>query len=182
MITPQAREKMGWKKNKVFTAYEKNCVMCGTIFKTVPTSSKQFTCSVACMSKRREKERVRIKCAICATEIITLRSRNRKYCSSSCKITGLAAMKIERFKTSRLFGRWKDSKAMKKYLLEKYGCCQRCGWKEEVNVLEAHHKDRNRRNNTEENVDLICPNCHSIDHYKSHDGQFRNNLGVYATH
>lgn len=48
--------------------------------------------------------------------------------------------------------------------------CEKCGlseWLGEPITLEAHHIDGNRINNTEENLQLLCPNCHSqTDNYK----------------
>jgi len=38
----------------------------------------------------------------------------------------------------------------------------------------VHHKDRNRENNEIENLELLCPNCHSEDHFINGDGQFGN--------
>ena len=52
--------------------------------------------------------------------------------------------------------------------MEKYDFkCQRCGWGE-VNPytnrvpLQVHHIDGNSMNNKEENLVLLCPNCHSL--------------------
>jgi hypothetical protein len=51
-------------------------------------------------------------------------------------------------------------------------CC-RCGWHEkaidaEFTPCELHHKDGNNRNHAFENLELICPNCHSLtDTYRS---------------
>jgi len=57
---------------------------------------------------------------------------------------------------------------MKKWLIEQKGeQCHRCGWKV-VNIhtdkipLELHHKDGIWQNNKPENLDLVCPNCHSL--------------------
>lgn len=55
MLTKEAREKMGWRKDRIFTAYIKTCGVCGNEFKTVPTSKKQFTCSHECAAKRKIK-------------------------------------------------------------------------------------------------------------------------------
>ena len=57
---------------------------------------------------------------------------------------------------------------IKKYLREKFGnkCCI-CGWSE-INPktgkvpLVADHIDGNWRNNVEDNLRLICPNCDSL--------------------
>lgn len=43
--------------------------------------------------------------------------------------------------------------------------CEQCGfsmWNNQLIPLEIHHKDRNSLNNTLENIQLLCPNCHSI--------------------
>lgn len=48
--------------------------------------------------------------------------------------------------------------------------CENCGLTEWLNQpipLEVHHKDGNRLNNSLENLQLLCPNCHSLtDNYK----------------
>lgn len=57
---------------------------------------------------------------------------------------------------------------VKKYLRKKYDnkCCI-CGWSEinlktRVVPLVADHIDGNWRNNTEENLRLVCPNCDAL--------------------
>lgn len=45
--------------------------------------------------------------------------------------------------------------------------CQRCGWYEKVpgaefTPCELHHKDGDSNNHNRENLELICPNCHSL--------------------
>lgn len=50
------------------------------------------------------------------------------------------------------------------------GKCERCGWHEEVGILRIHHKNRDRENNTLENLELLCPTCHDLDHFRSGDG------------
>ena len=50
------------------------------------------------------------------------------------------------------------------YLEDK--CC-RCGWSQkpvgaEFTPCELHHKDGDCRNHKRENLELICPNCHSL--------------------
>jgi len=60
------------------------------------------------------------------------------------------------------------SNHIRRYLLQKYdGKCSRCGWDKKnpyINkcILEVEHIDGNCLNNKEENLDLICPNCHSL--------------------
>lgn len=57
---------------------------------------------------------------------------------------------------------------MKRYLIEKYGeQCTKCGWQlrnifTKKIPIELHHKDGNWKNNHVDNLDLLCPNCHSL--------------------
>ena len=52
--------------------------------------------------------------------------------------------------------------------------CELCGisyWQGKEIILEVHHKDGNHYNNVLDNIQLLCPNCHSIQeiHKKSRD-------------
>lgn len=62
-------------------------------------------------------------------------------------------------------------------LAEKLGACQRCGFNEVSEILQLHHKDRNRKNNAIENVELLCPNCHQLEHYRAKDGPYHPQKG-----
>lgn len=42
--------------------------------------------------------------------------------------------------------------------------CEKCGltdWMGQKITLQLHHKDGDRNNNTLENLEILCPNCHS---------------------
>lgn len=42
--------------------------------------------------------------------------------------------------------------------------CEDCGittWKDKPVVLELHHVNANREDNSKQNLQLLCPNCHS---------------------
>lgn len=43
--------------------------------------------------------------------------------------------------------------------------CTRCSFSDE-RALVVHHKDRDRKNNSVENLEVLCCNCHSILHRK----------------
>jgi len=50
-------------------------------------------------------------------------------------------------------------------IIEQNGQCNRCGithWQKERITLEYEHKDGNNENNSRENVEALCPNCHSL--------------------
>ena len=49
----------------------------------------------------------------------------------------------------------------KRMILEVNKICQECGSDER---LEVHHKDKNRKNNNLNNLQLLCRSCHSKQH------------------
>ena len=95
----------------------------------------------------------------------------KKYCSNDCQAQYEYTSYIERWKNgeeSGVIGKYATSKYIRKYLFNKYSNkCQKCGWGE-VNPstglipLQIHHKDGNCVNNSEDNLELLCPNCHSL--------------------
>jgi hypothetical protein len=54
---------------------------------------------------------------------------------------------------------------LKRKVISKRGHkCENCGrekWENQTIPLELHHIDSNRLNNKEENLQLLCPNCHA---------------------
>jgi 5-methylcytosine-specific restriction endonuclease McrA len=58
------------------------------------------------------------------------------------------------------------SVSKKEYILsEQGGKCAECNnppmWNNKIIVFEVHHKDNNDGNNKRENLEMLCPNCHS---------------------
>lgn len=44
-------------------------------------------------------------------------------------------------------------------------CCQKCGlerWLDQLMPLELHHVNGNHGDNRDENLEILCPNCHSL--------------------
>ena len=42
--------------------------------------------------------------------------------------------------------------------------CNCCGYDNNVDILEVHHIDNNHNNNDVSNLEILCPNCHTIIH------------------
>ena len=54
-----------------------------------------------------------------------------------------------------------------KVFIEQQGKCNRCGlheWLGQKITLELEHKDGNHYNNDRQNIEFLCPNCHSLTH------------------
>ena len=41
--------------------------------------------------------------------------------------------------------------------------CERCNFNK-YEILQVHHKNRNKKDNRAENLEIICPNCHYEEH------------------
>lgn len=106
-------------------------------------------------------------CLNCNTQILN----NRKYCSNKCQKEYQYKKYIENWKNgleNGMRGSYQISMHIKTYLFDKYNNkCSLCGWGE-VNPytknipLEIEHIDGDYRNNVENNLTLLCPNCHSL--------------------
>lgn len=76
--------------------------------------------------------------------------------------TGQAWSKGEQLKE---YGDYTRIAHLKKHLIIKRGHnCERCGissWNDEPLVMEIDHKNGDRTNNDEANLEILCPNCHS---------------------
>lgn len=106
-------------------------------------------------------------CLNCGKEI----SNRNKYCNVKCQKDLEYKQFIQRWKNGLekgLSGTYAISGHIRRYLFEKYhNHCANCGWGEinsfTNNVpLESHHIDGDYQNNTEENLTLLCPNCHAL--------------------
>lgn len=109
-------------------------------------------------------------CLCCGKELRQDQQRN-KYCSIECANKARTDNKIAAWLNGEfngIKGTNQLSSTIRNYLLEKANYkCQRCGWGE-INPttqkvpLDIHHKDGNYMNNTKSNLEVLCPNCHSL--------------------
>lgn len=95
-----------------------------------------------------------------------------QYCSVQCQQDLVHTNWIFRWKSGLEDGRSglvKVSSHIRRYLFEKYNNqCVRCGWSQ-VNPksgkipLEINHINGDWKDNSESNLELVCPNCHSLE-------------------
>lgn len=107
-------------------------------------------------------------CLNCGKELV---GKAKKYCSSKCQVDFQWKEYIKRWKNGEedgLKGQYGLSNHIRRYLLEKNNYkCSLCGWGEKnlytnTYPLEIDHIDGDYRNNKEENLRVLCPNCHSL--------------------
>ncbi len=138
-----------------------SCVVCNAPIYRRPGVLKQnhhkVYCSQACYGVSNRKE---TPCVICGALILA--GANKKTCSRACANKNRAGILY----TGR---RPKDkvvtARLLKARLITLRGSgCERCHFSI-TQVIQVHHKDRNREHNSFENLELLCPNCHASEHY-----------------
>ena len=114
-------------------------------------------CGMACYGISCRKESP---CTVCGKLILA--SLNKKTCSRSCANTHRTGIK---YQINRPRDKVASQRAIKIRVMQERGIkCERCGY-DKKEVLQIHHKDRNKNNNIVDNLELICPNCHFEEHY-----------------
>ena len=87
----------------------------------------------------------------------------------------------EHYKNNFEFKDWPRSLIIEKIFNEQNGSCRRCEnthWQEELMNLELEHIDGDNRNNKRENLELLCPNCHSMtDTWRGRNKKCHSNRG-----
>lgn len=114
----------------------------------------------------------------------SLKTPDRTFCNNNCQKEYEYVEYIKKWKSGEVSGgigkSWINiSKHIRRYLLEKFNYqCSQCGWSK-INPytkrlpLEIEHIDGDATNNKEENLTLLCPNCHSLT--KTYRGANRGN-------
>lgn len=142
---------------------EKICQICGVQF-LCPRHRQQVAkyCSRTCYYKAMAKKGgVELACDICGTIYRRSPSHSHyitKTCSYKCRgiATRSASPVSGDFPSVR---KWMRRRAMIK-------CCERCSYETHPEILVVHHRDRDRTNNDLNNLEVLCPNCHALEHYR----------------
>lgn len=126
------------------------------------------SCSASYNNKKFPKKKAKEYTCLNCEKLLT---RQGKYCDNNCQSEYQYKEYIKNWKQgieTGMSGEYQISRHIRKYLYSKYDskCCK-CGWNKmnpyTNNIpLEIEHKDGNYKNNSEDNLELLCPNCHSL--------------------
>jgi predicted nucleic acid-binding Zn ribbon protein len=148
-----------------------SCIICGKqVYRRkieLEKNNGRVFCSSKCYGKACRKE---IACLICKKPILS--GANKKTCSRTCANKHRIGIKYKLGAPRK--DKVKSYRALKLRLAKARGQkCERCGYSK-YDILQIHHKDRDRSNNELDNLELICPNCHYEEHFLNRET--RNNL------
>lgn len=137
---------------------ESSCEICGESFSHISSRCNTAKyCSRTCYYKSlKGKGEKSYSCVHCGNKFFDSPSKNRKYCSIACVSKTKKSDWTATFQTVR-------KSMIRRGAIQQ---CERCGYHECKQILGVHHKDRDRNNNSLKNLEVLCPNCHSIEHMK----------------
>lgn len=146
---------------------------CATFNNAIKTQriAEKFGCKKTMIYDRRLKPAFEIVCKFCSN-IFQTPMPYRTFCSQTCRNENTYQENITKWKNKEVKGHtgktYQVCTWVRKYLREKYGnkCCK-CGWCEVHPItkkvpLDTNHIDGNAKNTWEENLELICLNCHAL--------------------
>lgn len=157
------------------------CIFCLKTFNK-PTKDVKYSnkvgykttfCSKECQGKYRCRSEDR-ECSFCGEinkktfSAINKSKTGHIFCNRSC---ATKFNNIFYHKSGKNHPHYKGGTYRKKVVLDK---CSSCGWNKVPQILQVHHKDRNRKNNNIENLEVLCPNCHTEEHYLNKDGLYKD--------
>lgn len=165
------------------------CVECGTqkeisIHEQVRNSTKfcSLRCSAICNGRKRSNalKTPNCKCAYCEKPIyksptkLAQSKHNLHFCCREHKdlaqrLNGITELHPPHYGNGKDHSRYR---ALAKQNFEQK--CARCNYNLHPEILQVHHKDRNRENNTIENLEYLCPNCHETEHFLAKDGRWKS--------
>lgn len=165
-------------KNKI-------CKNCKNEFSIHRQNKRNIFCSKSCAATYNNKISIKrnkvVRYCYCGKK---LRRYDKKYCSSLCLKKYNYLIYINKWKINEVSGGVGEfseilSAYVRHYIFEKYNNkCFKCGWKE-INQytnkipLTINHIDGNPLNHKEENLELLCPNCHSLTEFYGSRGKGR---------
>jgi len=145
---------------------DKICPVCQINFKDRKNTKRpKITCSRNCSNKlfprRKSIYPKTFVCQYCSNITPWCHSSRNKFCSSKCRSKSLTDSAKTRFNDGNVQYR----NTLRKFIAEAIGYkCNVCGisdWNKKTLTLQVNHIDGDASNNKPDNLELICPNCHT---------------------
>lgn len=157
-------------------AEEAKCIPCNKVFLRRFGGDKKC-CSRECAGQLR-RERVFFICSTCKKTFERVPSRKGRskhgyyFCSRGCKEQAQSLDGNCPEIRPDHYGKAKGRRSVRKKIFKKRGavCCD-CGEPKKY-LITVHHIDGNGSNNKNENLEVLCANCHVKRHLKEIDGEW----------
>jgi len=153
----------------------KNCLNCNKEFEASIYEHRRGNakfCSISCSSmfyQENNRHKPNVVCAFCGKQFYKNESGQRKsksglfFCSRVCKDK---AQRIGGIKEIQPPHYGDHSCSYRDFALRNFEHkCMRCNYDSHIAALIVHHKDRDRSNNKLDNLEILCANCHAIEHW-----------------
>lgn len=146
-----------------------NCLSHFTRCKSKLPSNKKCFCSRECSVEYNSIPNKT--CSYCSIQFFS-KHTSAKFCSRKCQADARYDKNVSEWKSGKKNG-WTGKTVsirefVRKYLLDKFDnkCCK-CGWCEihpitQKSPLEVNHINGDATDCREENLEILCPNCHSL--------------------
>ena len=149
---------------------KRKCLICGRGISVKESNAKRGWgkyCSKKCQAQAQLKGKW-LECDYCGKKIYRTprdfkKSKSKKFfCSVKCH----CSWENENSRCGENSPNWICGETVYRRLLKKSGTpekCNICGNKDK-RILVVHHKDGNRKNNQNNNLEWLCRNCHCLKH------------------
>lgn len=134
----------------------RECEICKKSFEFISSRCKIAKyCSRKCYHKSQiGRGEIENTCIHCGKIFRDSPCKKRKYCSKQCVNKSEKSTWKATYNTIR-------KNMFRRGMIEK---CQICGFNSCKEILGIHHIDKNNKNNNPDNLMVLCPNCHSMQH------------------
>jgi hypothetical protein len=156
----------------------KNCLNCNKEFnapaREVKRGNGKFCtqkCSGEYNGKNRPRPEANVKCAWCSQSFYrnSFRQKFSKsrlfFCTRKCKDEAQCIGGIKEIMPTHYGTGSPENTYRRKVFATRPKKCERCGFDNHEAAIIVHHKDRNRENDDDHNLEVLCCNCHAIEHW-----------------
>ncbi len=155
------------RRGSVRIKCEKHNLEFETSFENLCRANRAHHVCPLCKQEDLDKDKNFITCDYCGKKYPIALSRLEKtkyhFCSRECKDNAQSLSSGEKFQDLRPehYGMAEGVYSYRNKAFRNYPHkCSVCGWDEDVDVLEVHHINEDRSDNSLDNLIILCPICH----------------------